>query len=116
MQYMLLIYGSEETGINPESPEFGPYMQGYMDFTEKVKSENKLIAGEALNPVETAKTIANRNGKVQIVDGPFAETKEQLGGFYLLECANLDEATAYAAMIPDAKTGRVEVRPLVVWE
>jgi hypothetical protein len=116
MQYILLIYGSEETGINPESPEFGPYMQGYVDFTEKVQSEGKMIAGEALDSVATAKTLSNRNSKINIVDGPFAETKEQLGGYYLLECSNLDEAIAYAAMIPDAKTGRVEIRPIVVWE
>ncbi len=115
MQYMLLIYGSEDTGPHPESPEFGPYMQGYIDFTDKVQNEKKLVAGEALQEVATAKTVFNRNGKSQITDGPFAETKEQLGGYYLLECENLDEAIAYAAMIPDAQTGHVEVRPIHVF-
>lgn len=116
MQYILLIYGSEETGIHPDSPEFGPYMQGYIDFTNKVQADGKFVAGEALQPVASAKTVTVRNGKAGNMDGPFAETKEQLGGYYLLNCTDLDEAINYAAMIPDAKTGRVEVRPVVVWE
>lgn len=116
MQYMLLIYGAEENGPHPGTPEFGPYMQGYLDFTEKVKSEGKLVAGDALQPVATATTVTLRNGKRETMDGPFAETKEQLGGYYILDCANLDEALAYAAMIPDAATGRVEVRPIMVFE
>lgn len=116
MQYILLIYGAEENGPFPETPEFEPYMQAYMDFTEKVKADGKFVAGEALQPVETATTVTVRGGKTQTMDGPFAETKEQLGGYYLLDCENLDEALNYAAMIPDAASGRVEVRPIIVWE
>ncbi len=116
MQYMLLIYGAENSGPEPGTPEFGPYMQGYMEFTEKVRSEGKLISAEALQPVATATTLSVRNGKTHTMDGPYAETKEQLGGYYLLDCTSLDEALDYAAMIPDAKTGHVEVRPVMVFD
>jgi hypothetical protein len=116
MQYMLLIYGSEDSGPEPGTPEFGPYMQGYVDFTDKVQKEGKLVAGEALQPVATATTVKVRGDKTVATDGPFAETKEQLGGYYLLECATLEEAQAYAAMIPDARTGHVEVRPIMVFD
>lgn len=116
MQYMLLIYGSEKNGPFPGTPEFGPYMQAYMDFTNKVQSEGKLVAGDALQGVDTATTVSVRDGKTQTMDGPFAETKEQLGGYYILDCENLDEALSYAAMIPDAATGRVEVRPVMVFD
>ena len=116
MQYMLLIYGAEDSGPEPGTPEFGPYMQGYVDFTNKVQEEGKLVSGEALQPVATATTVSLRGGKVQTMDGPYAETKEQLGGYYLLDCSSLEEAQELAALIPDAKTGHVEVRPVVVWE
>jgi len=116
MQYMLLIYASESDGPFPETPEFGPYMQAYFEFTEKMKAEGKLIGGEALQGVASATTVTMRDGKVHTMDGPFAETKEQLGGFYILECKDLDEAIACAAMIPDAANGRVEVRPLMIFD
>lgn len=116
MQYMLLIYSTEGSGPQPGTPEFGPFMQGYMDFTEKVKTEGKFVAGDALQPIATATTLTVRDGKTNTMDGPFAETKEQLGGYYLLDCSDLDEAMSYAAMIPTATYGRIEVRPLIVWD
>lgn len=116
MQYICLIYSADGTGPKPDSPEFGAYMKAYRDFTEKVREEGKLVAGDALQPVAMAKTVAVRSGKTELMDGPFAETKEQLGGYYLLDCADMDEALKYAAMIPTATHGRVEVRPLVVWD
>lgn len=116
MQYMCLIYTAEGKGPAPNTPEFGPFMQGYQDFTAKVKADGKLIAGDALQPIATATTVAVRGGKTQITDGPFAETKEQLGGYYLLDCTDLDEAMSYAAMIPSVAFGRIEVRPVVVWD
>jgi len=116
MQYMCLIYSSEGSGPEHGTPEFGPYMKAYLDFTEKMRESGKLIAGDALQPVATATTVSVRSGKTQTMDGPFAETKEQLGGYYLLECKDLDEAIECAAMIPTADHGRVEVRPVVVWE
>ena len=116
MQYLLLIFGDESSGPHPGTPEFETYMQGYIDFTEKVRAEGKLVGGEALQPVSTAKTVTVRNGNTKATDGPFAETKEQLGGYYLLDCESQKEAETYAAIIPDAKSGHVEVRPVVVWE
>lgn len=116
MQFMCLIYSQEGTGPQPGTPEFGPFMKGYQDFTAKIKDEGKMIAGDALQDVSTATTVSVRDGKTETIDGPFAETKEQLGGYYLLDCENLDEALKYAAMIPSADYGRIEVRPVVVWD
>ncbi len=116
MQYICLIYSADGTGPQPNTPELGAYMKAYGDFTEKVRNEGKFIAGDALQPVGAAKTVAVRSGKAELMDGPFAETKEQLGGYYLLDCADMDEALKYAAMIPTATHGRIEVRPLMVWD
>ena len=114
MQYMCLIYSTEGQGPTPNTPEFGAFMQGYQDFTEKARKDGKLVSGDALQPTATSTTVAVRNGKSQVTDGPFAETTEQLGGYYLLDCADLDEALSYAALIPTATFGRVEVRPVIV--
>ncbi|MCH2248769.1 MAG: YciI family protein [Cognatishimia sp.] len=116
MQFMCLIYNAEYNGPQPGTEEFSPYMQGYMDFTEEVREAGKLLGGEALQSVSTATTVSVRGGKTEVVDGPFAETKEQLGGFYILDCKDLDEALAYAAKIPDAAYGRVEVRPVMIFD
>ncbi|MGB0845036.1 MAG: YciI family protein [Alphaproteobacteria bacterium] len=116
MQFMCLIYSTEGAGPQHGTEEFGAFMKGYMDFTETVKNDGKMISGDALQPIATATTVSVRAGKTEIVDGPFAETKEQLGGYYLLDCTDLDEALKYAAMIPSSAFGRVEVRPVVVWD
>lgn len=116
MQYMCLIYSAEDAGPKPGTPEFDSFMKGYQDFTEKVRAEGKFVAGEALQPVATATTVTRRSGKTETMDGPFAETKEQLGGFYILDCKDLDEAIEYSAMIPSAEHGRIEVRPVVIWD
>jgi hypothetical protein len=113
MKYMLLIYGDESKGMAPDSPDFGPYMAGYQKATTTYQKDGVMVAGEALHPTATATTVRVRKGKTQSMDGPFAETKEQLGGYYLLDCKNLDEAIRYAAMIPDAATGTVEIRPVM---
>ncbi len=115
MKYMLLIYGNETGGPAPGTPEFGAYMGEYISFTDEVKKAGAYIGGEALNPVSTATAVRVRRGKTETMDGPFAETKEQLGGYYILECKDIDEAIAYAAKIPDARTGTVEVRPIMVF-
>ena len=112
---MCLIYSTEGSGPQPGSPEFGAFMKGYGDFTETVKSDGKFVAGDALQSVSTSTTVSVRDGKTETMDGPFAETKEQLGGYYLLDCADLDEAIKYAAMIPSATYGRIEVRPVMVY-
>ena len=109
MQYLLLIYGPES-----ESEDFSPEtMKAYDDFWAHVTERGVLKAGEALHPVSTATTVRVRDGQTVTTDGPFAETKEILGGFYVVDVADLDEALGYAAMIPGAKTGSVEVRPIV---
>lgn len=112
MQYALLIYTQEATADATAEEQMGE-MADYDKFTEHVRGRGALVAGEALHPSETATTVRVRDGQTVTTDGPFAETKEVLGGFYLVDAADLDEAIAYAAMIPGAKTGSVEVRPIV---
>lgn len=116
MQYMCLIYSAEGTGPQPGTPEFGPFMKGYQDFTSQMREGGALVSGDALQPIATATTVTVRDGKTITTDGPFAETKEQLGGYYLLECKDLDDAIAQAAKIPTSTYGRIEVRPIVVWD
>jgi len=116
MQYLCLLYDSEANAPQPGTDAFGAMMQGYMSFTETVQKGGQMVSGDALESVSTATTVTVRDGKTTTTDGPFAETKEQLGGYYLLECKDLDEAIALAAQIPAAATGRVEVRPVMVFD
>ena len=116
MQFICLIYSDPVLEPKPDTPEMAAYMQAYGDFTEKLIADGKFVAGNELQGPETATTVSVRNGKTETMDGPFAETKEVLGGYYLLDCADLDDAVACAAQIPTAKHGRVEVRPVVVWD
>jgi hypothetical protein len=110
VQYMLLIY-SDDSG-NAEADE--DVLRRYGAFTEEVRDAGKLVAADRLKPTSDATTVRVRNDETLVTDGPFAETKEQLGGYYILECANIDEALGYAAKIPAAEQGSIEVRP--VWE
>lgn len=116
MQYMLLIYSTASAGPQPGEAEFSAYMQTYFDITEEMKNAGVLVNSNALEPVATATTITSENGKLETMDGPFAETKEQLGGYYLLDCKDLDEALKYAAKIPTVEHGRIEVRPVMVFD
>ena len=117
MQYLLLIYSDEKNAEpNPGSPEFETMMAGYMAFSKEAREAGVMLGGNALQDTSTATTVAVRDGKGLITDGPFAETKEQLGGYYLLDCKDLDEALGYAAKIPGALHGRVEVRPVIVFD
>jgi hypothetical protein len=113
MKYLALIYSAQGTGPTPGTPEFGEFMGGYQSATKTYQDDGVMLAGEALEDTATATSIRIRNGKTETMDGPFAETKEQLGGFYLFECANIDEAIKYASMIPTAKYGTIEVRPIM---
>ena len=115
MQYALLIYDDEvrEAAIPPAEME--GIMGAYHAFTTDVKAGGQYKSGEALLPTRTATTVRVRDGATLTTDGPFAETKEQLGGFYLLNCKDLDEAIALAAKIPGAATGCVEIRPIMVF-
>jgi hypothetical protein len=111
MQYMLLIYESEGRKLSPA--EQGQLMQEYMAFTQDIVKAGKFKAGDPLEPTATATTVRVRNGKAATTDGPFAETKEQLGGYYIVEAKDLDEAVSLAARIPGARTGSIEVRPIM---
>ncbi len=112
MKYLCLIY-DEEQKLAGMSKSDGETMMGeYGEFTASVHSSGHYIAGEALQPVSTASTVRVRNGKVSTTDGPFAETKEQLGGFYMIEAKDLNDAIAVASRIPSAKSGSIEVRPI----
>ena len=115
MKYMLLIYHAEPTGPMTESPEFREMTQEYFALNERMKADGVYVAGDALQPTATATVLKVRDGKPETMDGPYAETKEQLGGYYIVDCADLDQALEYAAMIPAARFGQVEVRPLVVF-
>lgn len=109
MQFLLLIYEAEERfATGDHSAEFAEYA----DFGKK--NAASIRGGQALEPTPTAKTIRVRNGKAQITDGPFAETKEQLGGFYVVEAPSIDDAAKMAAGIPGARYGCVEIRPVMV--
>jgi len=118
MQYLLLIYGNEskasEYHPTPESQQ--AYMGEYFKFTSDLKEAGAMLGGEALQPTATASTVRVRDGKALHTDGPFAETKEQLGGFYFIEADNLDEALKWAAQIPTVRTGCVEVRPIIKFD
>ena len=112
MNYLLLIYSNEADVQALGETELKKMMGEYTEFTKSVVQAGHFKAGDRLRPVSTASTVRVRNGKTAITDGPFAETREQLGGYYLIEAKNLDEATAIAARIPGAKVGSIEVRPI----
>ena len=113
MRYVLLIYGSEADSARMTEEERATLMQAHFAFANEALKRGLLTGGEALQPTSTATTIRVRNGKTLITDGPFAETKEQLAGTYVLNCKDLDEAIELAARIPDALTSSVEIRPLM---
>ncbi len=115
MKYACLIYSDETDATanpDPASEAFAPIMAGYRAFGEEAGAAGALLAGEALEPTSTATCLQVRNGEVVTTDGPFAETKEHLGGFYILECESLDEAMKWAAKIPHASMGTIEIRPV----
>ena len=113
MQYLLLIYENEKAAAGLSEAEQGKIFQEYMDYTNRIRKNGNYVAGEALQPVSTATTVRVKNGKTLTTDGPFAETREQLGGFYMVEAKDLDEAVALAAAIPASRTGSIEVRPIM---
>ena len=113
MQYMLLIYDDEKNWEKLPEAEQGRVMREYRDFTESIVRSGNYRAGDQLQAVATATSVRQRNGKALTTDGPFAETKEQLGGYYLVEAKDLDEAVALAKRIPSVRLGGVvEVRPV----
>jgi hypothetical protein len=113
MQYMLLIYGSGDSWQELTSEQQQAIGAEYFAFTEELRSSGKMVAGDALQPISTATSVRIRDGETLTTDGPFAETKEVLGGYYLIDVETLDEALEWGAKIPGAKYGTIEVRPVV---
>ncbi len=113
MKYLCLIYDDEKKSAAMSRTEGEALMGAYNAFTNDIKKSGKYVGGEALQPVHTATTVRVRKGKVSTTDGPFAETKEQLGGFYYINAKDLNDAIQIAAKIPGALTGSIEVRPIM---
>lgn len=113
MNYMFLIYGSDAGWASLSEAEQGAVFADYGRVTEEMRDRGVFVAGDPLEPIATATTVRVRNGERLVTDGPFAETKEQLGGYYILDCANVDEAIEWAAKIPGSRHGSIEVRPVM---
>jgi hypothetical protein len=113
MRYLCLIYENEKAWEKMPKDQADAIMGEYFAFTDDIRKSGQYLGGEALQPTQTATTIRVRNGKISTTDGPFAETKEQLGGFYLINAKDLNEAIQVASRIPSARLGQVEIRPVV---
>ena len=113
MKYMLLIYHDEQSWDAITESERQQIYADYRKLREQLLTSGQFVTGSQLQPISTATSVRVRDGKELVTDGPFAETHEQLGGYFLIEAKNLDEATSIAARIPSAQTGSIEVRPLV---
>jgi hypothetical protein len=113
MQYMLLIYSPPSDWQSVPAEQRQAVMEAYGSFTEELQASGKMVAGDALQPISSATSIRVRDGETLTTDGPFAETKEVLGGYYLIDVETLDEALDWGAKIPGAQFGTIEVRPVV---
>ena len=113
MQYMLLIYNSPDAWESMSEEEQGKIFGEYGSYTEELQNSGKLVAGDALQPISTATSVRVRDGETLTTDGPFAETKEVLGGYYLIDVETIDEALEWGAKVPGSKYGTIEVRPVV---
>lgn len=116
MQYLLSIYSGESAEPQYGTPEFDAMLARYSTLTDDMKAAGVYLDGRPLEPVSAATTVRIRDGKRMITDGPFAETKEQLGGFYLVDCVDLDDAIEWAGRIPAVEHGSIEVRPIMNME
>jgi hypothetical protein len=116
MKYALTIYNEEAGWDKLSEEERGAITQAYGELTQEMQEKGVMVAGEGLYPTQTATTVRVRDGERSVTDGPFAETKEQLGGFYVLDCKDLDDAIEWAAKIPGAQQGSIEIRPLMVYD
>ena len=113
MQYMLLIYGDPNVQQELSEGDRNAMMGEYFEYTEGLRQAGVFVEGSALESTQTATTVRQRDGKQLITDGPFAETREVLGGYYVLECESLDDALAHAGRCPGARVGSIEVRPIM---
>jgi len=116
MHYLLLIYQDEVAHAQWSQEQLAAEYQAYNEYSEAGEKSGALLSGKPLMPTSTATTVRVRSGKILTTDGPFAETKEQLGGYYLMDCKDLDEAIALAAKIPAAADGSIEIRPIMEFE
>jgi hypothetical protein len=116
MKFLLLLYGDESQWADATPEEISKMMEDYQAYDGEIQGAGVLVAGEGLEPSSAATTVRVRDGEPVLSDGPFAETREQLGGFYLLDCADLDEALRWASKLPAALDGSVEVRPVLNYE
>ena len=116
MQFMLLIYDDEQTWQGFSEEERTALMGEYFAYTEQLREAGAYVAGDALQPIDTATTVRIRDGEQLLTDGPFAETKEALGGYYLVDVDSIDDAIQWAAKIPSARYGSIEIRPVVVFD
>ncbi|MER8580852.1 YciI family protein [Mesorhizobium sp. M1423] len=114
MRYMLLIYGNEAGMAAASADAVTQMSSAYVAYTEALKKSGAWLAGDRLKPTQSATSVRMANGKTNVLDGPYADTKEQLAGFYMIEAEDVDAAIAWAARCPGASTGTVEVRP--IWE
>lgn len=113
MKYMLLIYNDPAQEPTYGTPAFDEMMRGFFAANEQMKADGVLCGGEGLKGIETATSLRIKADKVETMDGPFAETREHLGGYYVIDVEDLDAALKYAALIPSAKFGTIEIRPLM---
>jgi hypothetical protein len=113
VKYLCLIYEDEKSWQELPKEKSDAIMGEYFAFTDDIKKTGQYVGGDALHPTQTAMTVRVRNGKTSTTDGPFAETKEQLGGYYLIDAKDLNEAVQVASRIPSARFGSIEVRPVV---
>ena len=113
MRYLCLIYDDESKMGTMPKEQMEAMMGEYFAFTEGIKQSGHYVGGEALQPTQTATAVRVRNGKISTTDGPFAETKEQLGGYYLINAKDLNDAIQVAAKIPSARAGSIEIRPIM---
>src|SRR3954465_14880762 len=116
MKYAFNIYVDEAQRTSASDEDQQAMSQAYGVLTQEMEQKGVLLAGEGLYPTQTATTVRVRDGERNVTDGPFAETKEQLGGFYVLDCKDLDDAIEWAAKIPGAQQGSIEIRPVMVFD
>ncbi len=116
MKYMLLLASNPADEPAPDDEAFGPYMGEWNAYSQALVEAGAMVAGEALQGIETASTVQVRDGKRIVTDGPFIESKEVIGGYYVIDVANLDEALDWAAKIPNSHFGTIEVRPVMEFD
>jgi hypothetical protein len=116
VKYMLILTSNPADEPTPDSESFGAYMGEWAAYTEALVEAGAMVSGEALNGADTASTVQVRDGKRIVTDGPFIESKEVIGGYYVIDVANLDEALGWAAKVPNAHFGTIEVRPVLEFD